>query len=78
MLCCPIHVFVSLVMFLLFQIFSIDFVTSVAITYNVFGGTLNPAQSVALPILVRKSCEHSLSYVNTLQRYMNRVTYFKM
>jgi len=55
--------FVSLVTFLLFQIFSIDFVTS-----------------VALPILVHKSCEQSLSYVNTLLRYVNvnHVAFFKV
>jgi len=61
MLLFPIYVFVSLVMFSLFQIFSVDFVTS-----------------VALPILVHKSCEQSLSYVNTLPRYVNRVTFCKV
>jgi len=31
--------------------------------------------SVALPVLVYKSCEQSLSYVNILPRYVNRVTF---
>jgi len=52
---------VCVVMFLLFQIFSMNFLTS-----------------VALPILVHKPCEHSLSYVNTLPRYVNHVTFFKV
>jgi len=34
--------------------------------------------SVALLILVHKSCEQSLSHVNTLLRYVIHVTFFKV
>ena len=34
--------------------------------------------SVALLILVHKSCEQSLLYVNKLLRYVNHVTFLKV
>jgi len=51
------------------------FVGDVLIFPNILHGFVT---SVALLILVHKSCEQSLSYVNTFLRYVSHVTFSKV